>query len=228
MSLAAIIVASGSSRRMGFDKLAAPLNGKPVLWHSVRAFTTHSGVSQIIVVTTPERFEELRDLGETISRVDGGAERPDSVAAGLASLRDDITHVAIHDGARPLVTGEAIQANFAAAQRTQAACLARRVTETLKQASPAGITTNSVSRNHLWIMETPQIYAKDLIQKAYQNVTTGDAKITDEVSALQLLGQGTTLVENTQANPKITIPADLELATYWLTTRSDSAADKES
>ena len=210
MSRAAIIVASGSSRRMGFDKLAALIDGNPVLWHSVRAFSSNSSITQVVVVTPPERFEWLSDLGEKLHRVDGGKERPDSVNAGLAALNPDITHVAIHDGARPLVSPQSITATFEAAQKTGAAALARRITETLKRSSPEGITTESVSRENLWIMETPQIFSRVLIKQAYQKVASGDAQITDEVSALQLLSQGTTLVENAQPNPKITVQADLD------------------
>jgi len=210
MSFAAIIVASGSSRRMGFDKLAAPFRDKPVLWHSVRAFSSLDDCSRVIVVTTPERFAWLADLGEKLLRIDGGKERSDSVAAGLSALTEDITHVAIHDGARPLVSPEAIRATLATAQKTGTASLARRVTETLKRATSDGVTTDSVSRENLWIMETPQIFAKDLIEEAYQKVRSGDAQITDEVSALQLLGHGTTLVANPSPNPKITVRADLE------------------
>lgn len=210
MSRAAIIVASGSSRRMGFDKLAALIDGNPVLWHSVRAFSSSSSITQVVVVTPPERFEWLSDLGEKLHRVDGGKERSDSVNAGLAALNPDITHVAIHDGARPLVSPQSITATFEAAQKTGAAALARRVTETLKRSSPEGITTESVSRENLWIMETPQIFSRALIKQAYQQVASGDAQITDEVSALQLLGQGTTLVESAQPNQKITVQADLD------------------
>ena len=210
MSRAAIIVASGSSRRMGFDKLAALIDGNPILWHSVRAFSSNSSITQVVVVTPPERFEWLSDLGEKLHRVDGGKERSDSVNAGLAALNPDITHVAIHDGARPLVSPQSITATFEAAQKTGAAALARRVTETLKRSSPEGVTTESVSRENLWIMETPQIFSRALIKQAYQEVASGDAQITDEVSALQLLGQGTTLVENAQPNPKITVQADLD------------------
>ncbi|MEN8772737.1 MAG: IspD/TarI family cytidylyltransferase [Akkermansiaceae bacterium] len=210
MSYAAIIVASGTSRRMGFDKLAAEWNGKPILWHSVRAFSALDEISQVIIVTPPNRFAWLDDLGPKLTRADGGKERPDSVAAGLAVLNDDITHVAIHDGARPHISPTSIRATFTASEKSGAASLARRVTETLKRATPQGITTESVSRDDLWIMETPQIFSKELIQKAYQNVPSGDAKITDEVSALQLLGQGTTLVENPSPNPKITVQADLD------------------
>ena len=194
---------------MGFDKLLAPWQGKAILWHSVAAFTSLEEVSQVVVVTTPERFAWLDDLGPKLSRVDGGCERPDSVAAGLSALTDDITHVAIHDGARPLVSKEAILKTFAAARETGAACLARRVTETLKRATPDRIVVESVPRENLWLMETPQIFEKSLIEQAYHQVGSGDASITDEVSALQLLGHGTTLVENEHPNPKITVQADL-------------------
>ncbi|MBT7214235.1 MAG: 2-C-methyl-D-erythritol 4-phosphate cytidylyltransferase, partial [Verrucomicrobia bacterium] len=207
MSFAAIIVASGSSQRMGFDKLAAQWRGKTILWHSVHAFSSLEEISQVIVVTPPDRFAWLADLGPKLNRVNGGRERSDSVAAGLMALRNEISHVAIHDGARPLVSPESIRATFAAAEATKAASLARRVTETLKRATPEGITSESVSRDNLWIMETPQIFSRDLIQKAYQSVSSSDTKITDEVSALQLLNHGTTLVENPSPNPKITIKA---------------------
>ena len=210
MSFAAIIVASGSSQRMGFDKLAAQWRGKTILWHSVHAFSSLEEISQVIVVTPPDRFAWLADLGPKLNRVNGGRERSDSVAAGLMALRNEISHVAIHDGARPLVSPESIRATFAAAEATKAASLARRVTETLKRATPEGITSESVSRDNLWVMETPQIFSRDLIQKAYQSVSSGDTKITDEVSALQLLNHGTTLVENPSPNPKITIKADLD------------------
>ena len=210
MSFAAIIVASGSSQRMGFDKLAAQWRGKTILWHSVHAFSSLEEISQVIVVTPPDRFAWLADLGPKLNQVDGGRERSDSVAAGLTALRDEISHVAIHDGARPLVSPESIRATFAAAEANKAASLARRVTETLKRATPEGITSESVSRDNLWVMETPQVFSKGLIEKAYQSVTSSDSQIPDEVSALQLLNQGTTLVENLTPNPKITIKADLD------------------
>jgi 2-C-methyl-D-erythritol 4-phosphate cytidylyltransferase len=195
---------------MGFDKLAAQWRGKTILWHSVHAFSSLEEISQVIVVTPPDRFAWLADLGPKLNQVNGGRERSDSVAAGLTALRDEISHVAIHDGARPLVSPESIRATFAAAEANKAASLARRVTETLKRATPEGITSESVSRDNLWVMETPQVFSKRLIEQAYQSVTSSDSQITDEVSALQLLNQGTTLVENLTPNPKITIKADLD------------------
>ncbi len=210
MHFAAIIVASGSGRRMGFDKLSAEWNGYPILWHSVRAFSSLAEISQVIVVTPPERFEWLSDLGPKLTRVDGGLERSDSVAAGLAAMNGEITHVAIHDGARPLVSEEAILSTFTSALKSGAAALARKVTETIKRANAEGITTESVSREGLWIMETPQVFSTALILEAYTQVDGHDAQITDEVTALQQLGHGTHLVENPHPNPKITVPADLD------------------
>ena len=83
---------------MGFDKLAAQWRGKTILWHSVHAFSSLEEISQVIVVTPPDRFAWLADLGPKLNQVNGGKERSDSVAAGLTALRNEISHVAIHDG----------------------------------------------------------------------------------------------------------------------------------
>lgn len=209
MKRAAIIVASGQSRRMGFDKLSADLQGEPVLLHSVRAF---AGCSEIVVVTDPERFSLLEKFSGKLTRVDGGAERADSVANGLAALSADIGIVAVHDGARPLVSAEAVEACFSKAEKSGAAALARRITETLKKSTPEGLVTDSIDRENLWAMETPQIFHRALLEKAYAAVNEGKIPVTDEVSALQLLGHPVSLVENSSPNLKITVPADLALA----------------
>ncbi|MDB4294280.1 2-C-methyl-D-erythritol 4-phosphate cytidylyltransferase [Akkermansiaceae bacterium] len=189
---------------------AAPLLVDGVLIGPKEAFENVSGAVQARDGLSLDVVGEGAGAG---GDVDGGVERPDSVAAGLAALKPEITHVAIHDGARPCISANSIRAAFSVAEVSGAAALARPVTETLKRATPDGITTESVSRDDLWIMETPQIFEKTLICEAYQNVGSGDAQITDEVSALQLLGKGTTLVENTSANPKITVQADLDSLT---------------
>ncbi len=216
MPTAAIIVASGSSRRMGFDKLAAPLGGKTVLWHSVKTFCEIDAISQVVVVTPPERFDLLKELGSKIIRVDGGSERSDSVAKGLQALPPETTHVAIHDGARPLVTGEAVARTISKATECKAAALARKVTETLKRATTNQLIAESVDRENLWIMETPQVFCFELLSKAYSKIQQGDPSITDEVSALQTIGHQTTLIENLSPNPKITLPSDLKLAEILL------------
>lgn len=211
----AVIVAAGSSRRAGFDKLAAPLAGVPVLRHSVGAFV-EAGAAAVVVVCPESRWVETglstADFPVPVSRVDGGAERQDSVAAGLAALPAGTRMVAVHDGARPLVTPQGIRTCLAAAEETGAATCAHPVVDTLKRADAAGRSLpEKVSREHLWGMETPQIFRLDLLQEAYAHVTAHKLEVTDEVSAVETLGVATQLVQ-VGANLKITLPGDLELA----------------
>ena len=211
----AVIVAAGSSRRAGFDKLAAPLAGVPVLRRSVDAFVA-AGAAAVVVVCPEARWVETglaaADFPVPVSRVDGGAERQDSVAAGLAALPAGTRMVAVHDGARPLITLQGIAACLAAAEETGAATCAHPVVDTLKRADAAGKSLpEKVSREHLWGMETPQIFRLELLLQAYQYVKEQALVVTDEVSAVEALGVPTQLVQG-GANLKITLPGDLELA----------------
>ena len=214
MKVTAIIVAAGSSRRMGFDKLLAPLAGKPVLQHSIQAFVDCDHVTNIIVVCPKDRFDtlDLEFSHKLIQRVDGGIDRHDSVAAGLALLSDDTDYVAVHDGARPLITCEQIGRVLQAATKHSGAASARRVTETVKRADSKGQVTESVCRDDLWLMETPQIFRADLLTDAYGVVQLKGERVTDEVSAMELIGHHTYLVSNPGPNPKITYPQDIEQA----------------
>jgi 2-C-methyl-D-erythritol 4-phosphate cytidylyltransferase len=211
----AVIVAAGSSRRAGFDKLAAPLVGVPVLRRSVDAFVA-AGAAAVVVVCPESRWVETglaaADFPVPVNRVDGGAERQDSVAAGLAALPVGTRMVAVHDGARPLITPQGIAACLAAAEETGAATCAHPVVDTLKRADAAGKSLpEKVSREHLWGMETPQIFRLELLLQAYQYVKENALVVTDEVSAVEALGVPTQLVQG-GANLKITLPGDLELA----------------
>ena len=211
----AVIVAAGSSRRAGFDKLAAPLAGVSVLRRSVDAFVA-AGAAAVVVVCPESRWVETglaaADFPVPVSRVDGGAERQDSVAAGLAALPAGTRMVAVHDGARPLITPQGIAACLAAAEETGAATCAHPVVDTLKRADAAGMSLpEKVSREHLWGMETPQIFRLELLLQAYQYVKENALVVTDEVSAVEALGVPTRLVQG-GANLKITLPGDLELA----------------
>lgn len=214
MGCAAIIVASGSSRRMGFDKLAAEIHGTPVLVHSVRAFMAAEEITRVIVVCPAERFRLLDGLGfpKPLDRVDGGDQRQDSVANGLAVLGPEELLVAVHDGARPLIRPECIDRCIAAAREFDAAAIARAVTDTLKKADAGGFARQSVDRTDLWAMETPQIFSSELLCRAYNIVRERRLVVTDEVSAVEAAGVPTKLVAATHPNLKITVPADLPLA----------------
>ncbi|MDB6077719.1 MAG: 2-C-methyl-D-erythritol 4-phosphate cytidylyltransferase [Akkermansiaceae bacterium] len=217
MQGAAVIVAAGSSRRMGFDKLSAEIAGKSVLLRSVEAFMAVPEITRVIVVGPPERFEALLATGpfpKPLLRADGGAERQLSVENGLALVTEEL--VAVHDGARPLVRPESIHACISAAHAGGAAALARQVTETLKRADAADFSRESVSRELLWFMETPQIFRTALLRQAYSAVRERGLAVTDEVSALEALGIPTRLIPSPFPNLKITVPADIPLATALL------------
>lgn len=209
---AAIIVASGSSRRMGFDKLLAPLDGRPVLEHSVRAFAACPNFSEIIIVTDRERFSQLTlaDLATPIRQIDGGRERQDSVQRGLAALSEEVQWVAIHDGARPWIGPAEIELTLKAACEHGAAALAHPIVETLKRADEEGFVTEALDRERVWAMETPQCFHLQKLREAYQEVIAKGLQVTDEVSALQALGQSVKLVANPRPNTKITFPSDLK------------------
>ncbi|MEI6675296.1 MAG: 2-C-methyl-D-erythritol 4-phosphate cytidylyltransferase [Verrucomicrobiota bacterium] len=219
MNASAIIVAAGSSQRMGFDKLAAPLAGMSVLERTLEAFLAAECIREIIVVCPLSRWDDLRHgtFGKPVRRVDGGTQRQDSVANGLAALAADASLVAVHDGARPLVSPHDIARCVAAAGEYRAASLARRVTETLKRADAGAFCIEAVAREQLWFMETPQVFEVELLREAYARVRAKHLEVTDEVSAVQVTGARVKFVESIHPNPKITRPADLLLAAAILT-----------
>ncbi len=216
MPCTVILVAAGSSRRMGFDKLAAPLEGVPVLARTIAAFMECAEISEIILVTPLERMELLDETTFTkpVIRIDGGAERHLSVAAGLAAATQGTELIAIHDAARPFVSQTDLRAVIEAAQEYGAASLARRVTETLKRADESDFTATAVPRENLWFIETPQVFRADLIRTAYHYVLENQLPVTDETSALEAIGVKTKLISSISPNPKITIPADLVSAKF--------------
>lgn len=198
---------------MGFDKLSAELGGVPVLRKTLEAFLEAESIAEIVVVCPEERWKLLGgNFSKPVKRVDGGENRQDSVAAGLAALALGSALVAVHDGARPLVSPEDIDRCVLAASENRAAALARRVTETLKRSDAVDFSTEGVSREHLWFMETPQVFEIPLLMDAYVEVVARGHAVTDEVSALELMGVRVKFVESTRPNLKITTPADLALA----------------
>ncbi len=228
MSVSAIIVAAGSSRRMGFDKLAADLCGESVLTRSMLAFEACPEVVEIRVVTSPEKMggvtEAAKRLGlsKFVEAIEGGAERHLSVNAGLERVEEHCTLVAVHDGARPLITPAAISRCVEVARAHGAAALAHRVADTLKRGDDEGRVVGSVSRDDLWAMETPQVFSVKLLRTAYAAVLKRGEVVTDEVSALMGSGPQVMLVENTEPNLKITVPGDLVVAEAILKGRCES------
>ncbi len=220
--ISAIIVAAGSSKRMGFDKLSVDLSGLPVIAHSIAAFENCAMVSEIIVVTSPDRFDFINQYKtpKVTQIIAGGAERHFSVWQGLEMASPKLPLIAVHDGARPLITPDAISQCAEIAREKGAATLAHRVVETLKRAAPGGtIAAESVSRTDLWAMETPQIFQREILLAAYQRILAAGELVTDEVSAVQAITTEVRFVENHQPNLKITVAADLDVARALLAAR---------
>lgn len=214
----AVIVAGGSSRRMGFDKLTAPLAGRPVLAWTLAAFAACDDIAGIILVSPADRREEFESLARTAapallrSVVAGGAHRHLSVARGLEAVPPQAPLIAVHDAARPLVTPALIARCAAAARRDGAASCARPVGDTLKRADAEGRVIAGVERDGLWTVETPQIFRADLLREAYRRLLGAGGHATDETSAVQALGAPVRLIDSGAPNLKITWPADLDLA----------------
>lgn len=225
--LSVIIVAAGSSERMGFDKLFAPLRGKPVMAHTIDAFERASCVDEIVLVGRSDSLAELRKLlgPQTKVRqiVAGGALRQDSVRAGLGHLNPAADFVAVHDAARPLITPEKITRAFETCRAHGAAALAEPITDTLMRADIDLVVTESVDRDQVFAMQTPQVFLRQLLIEAYQALAAKNISVTDEASAVEYLGRKVVLVPNQDFNFKITYPRDLPLAEFVLRQRAANA-----
>ena len=199
---------------MGFDKLSAMLGGLPVLRRTVEAFLQSPAIGQIVVVGPEDRWSLLdgMDFTKPVTRVDGGAERQVSVALGLAALGMDCQFVAVHDGARPLISPDDIGRCVDAVSEFKAVSLGRRVTETMKRSDEEDFCAETVSREHLWCMETPQVFEIQVLREAYLAVTARGLVVTDEVSAVHAIGTQVKFIASRHPNLKITTPADLALA----------------
>lgn len=222
--LTAVIVAAGNSRRAGFDKIAAPVAGRTVIGHTIAAFQNCGVVDEVVVVVRADRVGEFEALlGGRFNKlrkiIAGGAHRQDSVQAGLVEMSPDTKYVAVHDAARPLVTPALIERVFDQARQHEAAAAARPVSDTLKRADNECHVAASVDREGLYAMQTPQIFARDLLVRAYEHVAAEKQRITDEVSAVQLIGGTVAVVPNLEQNFKITYADDLRLADFVLRAR---------
>jgi len=229
--ITAILVAAGDSRRMGFDKLFAAIAGEPVIVHTIRTFERATSVDGIIVVAREDRHDEIKTIvrDENFKRVKsiipGGKRRQDSVRAGLDHLESAVRYVAVHDAARPLVTPEQIERVIEQCRVHGAAALAEPINDTLKRAAADLLVTESVDRQELYAMQTPQIFERQLIEEAYRAVYAENISVTDEVSAVERLGRKIALVVNDDFNFKITYPRDLPLAEFVLKQRRKPVAN---
>jgi 2-C-methyl-D-erythritol 4-phosphate cytidylyltransferase len=222
---AAILLAAGSGKRMQgqvADKVLAPVAGRPVFSYSAAAFM-RSAVADLYVVVYRDRWQMLELSARAPTPcllVRGGRRRQDSVAAALAALPADIAFVFIHDCARPLIRPDQLVALHKIVRQTGAVVLAHRVTDTIKLVAPrkgrGPVRLRGLDRSRLWAMETPQVFERALIDRAYRKVATRRQVVTDDTAAVELLGRGVTVLENEHPNPKLTRPADFAFLEFLL------------
>jgi 2-C-methyl-D-erythritol 4-phosphate cytidylyltransferase len=229
----AIVVAAGTSQRMGFDKLTASLAGCPVFIRTLQRFENCSDVEEIVLVAHSDRLKQFGSLAadhgiNKVSRVvAGGAQRHLSVYAGLQAINPKAEFVAVHDGARPLITSELISLAVQEAREHGAVSLAAPIVETIKRANEEQRVIDSVERVGLWTMQTPQVFRREWLVKAYEAVLASDIAVTDEVSAVQKAGFPVRLLTNPEWNLKITYPRDLDLAQILFNLESSERAKKD-
>ena len=215
---AAILVAAGSSSRMeGQDKLLLDLGGMTVLERSALAFEQNDRISEIVVVTRPDRLEEISRLlnGRGLSKLTmvaaGGETRADSVRAGLEHVSKKAALVAIHDAARPLVSQRIINETVAMAIKTRASAPAIPVKDTSKIAK-AGAVVSTPDRKTLFAVQTPQVFDADLLRAAHKKAQKSGRELTDDCIAAEALGLKVFLTQGDEINLKITTPLDLRVA----------------
>ena len=223
----AIVLAAGRSTRMGGgpNKQFIELLGKPIIWYSLTAFELCGAVDAVILVRRPDYAQEaeqiVREFGfqKVVAVTDGGVERQNSVWNGLEKCEPATEIVAIHDGARPLVTPALIQATVTSARAHGTGIAANKVVDTIKEANEDRTVIRTVDRTKLWAVQTPQTARLSLLRKAYTKVFQDQIVVTDEATAVESLGQKVHLVETSFLNLKITTPADLAMAEALLRVR---------
>jgi len=226
VQLECVIVAAGASNRFGgVDKLSADLCGRPALAWSLAVMADAPSISGITVVTAAGRIDEVRALGRQWAprkfrgALSGGARRRDSVEAGMRACQSQ--YVAVHDGARPLVTAAQVEAVVAAAEGRPGAIAAVPVTDTIKEAGDDRIIAGHPARRRLWAAQTPQVVLR---QAWLDAAATSDNDETDDAAMLSRLGLECVVVECSTENLKVTRPLDLEIARLVLQRRAAGGA----
>lgn len=228
----AVIVAAGSSQRMGSDKLLHNLGIMPVLARTLLVFQDCELVDEIVVVTRMEKLEEVADLCkkyriEKASKVIcGGATRMESALAGVSEVKKKAKLIAIHDGARPLVSVELIENTVRAAAKYKAAVPAIKSVDTLKLAEDGETVTGSLDRELVLRVQTPQVFDADLIKGALTFAAEKKLPLTDDCSAVEQMGVKARIVPGEEDNIKLTTPRDMLFAAAILKDRGEYLADR--
>ena len=216
----AVIVAAGTASRMGgIDKVMAKLGGEPMILRTVRTFHNCDAISEIVIVTRPDLILPITDLTAGLDKVRavvaGGKSRQESVGLGLNALSEKVKLAAVHDGARPMITWQVIDRAVRAANTYGAAAPAVPVKDTIKLVE-GGIVKNTPDRAKLQAVQTPQVFDIDLLRGALKKADKEGSQVTDDCSAVELMGFSVKIVEGDERNIKVTTPMDLKIAQLLL------------
>ena len=230
--VAALLLAAGRGERLGHSlpKAFVPIAGKTMIEHSIRALDEARSIDWIIPVIAASDFDRWRNLHAESTTpvahpVAGGAERQDSMAAGLGALPEEVEIVAVHDAARCLVAAEDIDAVVKAARESGAAILAERVRDTIKRVVDHRVL-ETPERDTCWAALTPQVFRRDWLVEALRQAQAATRLGTDEAQLIEWSGRATTVVEGKSPNPKLTRPEDLVLAEAMLAAREAAREER--
>ncbi len=219
-SCGAVIVAAGSASRMGgIDKVMALLGGESMITRTVRAFQKCNVISEIVIVTRQDLIESIMDSCSQFNKVRavvaGGNTRQESVKRGIYALSKSAKLIAVHDGARPLVTCEVIDRVVRAANTYNAAIPVIPVKDTIKTVQ-GGLVKSTPERDKLRAVQTPQVFDRDLLFAALRKAEADFEMITDDSSAVERLKMSVKVVDGDERNLKVTTPMDLKIAELLL------------
>ncbi len=215
-----MIAAAGRGERLGRseNKAFVALGGRPLVQHSLEVLQAHPEISGVVLVVAASDVERARaaflsrPAPASLFIVAGGAQRADSVEAGLREVPPSCDTVLIHDGARPFLAPSLVTRCLRAAERHSAVIAAVPAADTVKEVSDGGVVSATLDRSRIWLAQTPQVFDRALLQEAHARARAGGISATDDASLVEKMGSPVHVVPGDPGNFKITCPEDLERA----------------
>jgi 2-C-methyl-D-erythritol 4-phosphate cytidylyltransferase len=228
--ITAILPAAGMGTRMGGEtpKQFLELDGAPILLHTLRRLASCDAITEIILATRADEIERLEELcrkekfRQVIRVVKGGATRQESVAAALRQVADEVELVAVHDAVRPFVIREQVSRVIDEARKCGAAILGIPAMDTVKEVKrgslpeDTALITATTPRERIVLAQTPQVFRTKLLKEAFARAAADGVNASDEAGLVERLGHDVHVVHGSERNIKITKPADMELARFYL------------
>jgi 2-C-methyl-D-erythritol 4-phosphate cytidylyltransferase len=223
MSVCAVVPAGGAGTRMGGNvpKQFLELNGKPILYYTLKTLQDCGIISELILVVPEKEYDNACSdwLGkpEIVTKVViGGEKRQDSVYNGFCEVSPQTEIVLVHDGVRPFLSRRMIQESVDVAREYGAAITAIPLYDTVKRVDSSGLVSQTVDREGLWRVQTPQVFRYELLKQAFKKANSEKFSGTDEGTLIEHLGKPVKVVEGSERNIKITRPEDLRLSEIFI------------